>query len=119
MPSYADRVKETTTTEGSGSISLAGAVSGFRSFSSAFAGVSPIVVGYAIVGSGGEWEVGKGIFDGTSTLTRDFIRSSSNGGTIVSFSPGSKEVFVTPSAEALDNINVGLQLAQSNGWALP
>lgn len=118
MPSYADRVKETTTTVGTGSIALAGAASGFQSFATAFGSVAPIVVGYAIVG-GTEWEVGKGTFNGTSTLTRDTIRSSSNGGSVVTFSAGTKDVFVTPSAENLDNINTGIQLAQVNGWALP
>jgi hypothetical protein len=119
MPAYADRVKETTTTTGTGTLTLAGAVSQFQSFATAFP-TQPIVVGYAIVGqTGTEWEVGKGTFSGTTSLTRDVVRSSSNANALVNFSAGTKDVFVTPAAETIDNANVGLALAQSLGWALP
>lgn len=118
MPVYADRVKETTAVVGTGDATLLGAASGFRSFATAFSGASPLVVGYAIVG-GAEWEVGKGVFNGTDTITRDVVRSSSNSNSLVPFSAGTKDIFVTPSSESIDNCNVGLQLAQSNGWALP
>lgn len=119
MPALADRVKETTTTTGTGAITLLGAVSQFQSFATAF-GSSSTVVGYAIVGqSGTEWEVGRGTFNGTTGLTRDTVRSSSNSNGLVSFSAGTKDVFVTVSAELADNANVGLLLAQVSGWALP
>jgi hypothetical protein len=91
-----DRVQETTTTTGTGTITLAGAVSGFQSFS---------VIGnanttyYAIVGST-EWEVGLGTYTSSgTTLSRDTILESSNGGTAVNFSAGTKNVFVTYPAE--------------------
>src|SRR5437762_754353 len=99
MPSVADRVKETTTSTGTGAITLAGAVSQFQSFATAF-GSASLLVGYAIVGqSGTEWEVGKGTFNGTTGLTRDNVRSSSNSNGLVNFSAGTKDVFVTVSAE--------------------
>ena len=91
-----DRVQETTTTTGTGTLTLAGAVSGFQSFS---------VIGngntcyYAIVGST-EWEVGVGTYTSSgTTLSRDTILESSNGGTAVNFSAGTKNVFVTYPAE--------------------
>lgn len=91
-----DRVRETTTTTGTGTVTLGGAVTGFQAFS---------VIGdantcyYAIVGTT-EWEVGLGTYtlSGT-TLSRDTILESSNGGTAVSFSAGTKDVFVTYPAE--------------------
>jgi len=91
-----DRVQETTTTTGTGTITLAGAVSGFQSFS---------VIGdsnttfYSIVG-GTEWELGIGTYTSSgTTLSRDTILESSNGGTAVNFSAGTKTVFCTYPAE--------------------
>lgn len=91
-----DRVKETTTSTGTGTITLAGAVAGFQSFS---------VVGnantcyYAIVGTT-EWEVGIGTYTASgTTLSRDSVLESSNAGALVNFSAGTKDVFVTYPAE--------------------
>jgi hypothetical protein len=91
-----DRVQETTTTTGTGTVTLAGAVSGFQSFSAI--GNSNTCY-YAIVG-GTEWEVGLGTYTSSgTTLSRDTILESSNGGTAVNFSAGTKNVFVTYPAE--------------------
>lgn len=91
-----DRVKETTTTTGTGTITLAGAVSGFQAFSAIGDGNSTF---YTIAG-GGEWEVGIGTYtlSGT-TLSRDTVLSSSNSGSLVNFSAGTKDVFVTYPSE--------------------
>jgi hypothetical protein len=90
----ADRVKETTTTTGTGAITLAGAVSQFSSFSSRFA-VNELFY-YAVVGqTGTEWEVGTGFLSGATTLVRDVVHASSNADALVSFSAGTKDVFVT------------------------
>jgi hypothetical protein len=91
-----DRVQETTTTTGTGTVTLAGAVSGFQSFSAIGDGNTCY---YAIVG-GTEWEVGLGTYTSSgTTLSRDTILESSNGGTAVNFSAGTKNVFVTYPAE--------------------
>jgi hypothetical protein len=85
----ADRVRETTDSTGTGTITLGGAVTGFQSFS---------VIGnnnttyYTIAGTT-QWEVGLGTYYG-GTLTRDTVLSSSTGSKI-DFSAGSKDVFVT------------------------
>lgn len=91
-----DRVKETTTTTGTGTITLAGASSGFQSFSVIGDGNTTY---YAIVG-GTEWEVGVGTYTASgTTLSRDTILESSNSGSAVNFSAGTKSVFVTQPAE--------------------
>lgn len=89
---YFDRVKETTTTTGTGDITLAGAVSQFVSFSSRFAIGEKIP--YAIVGqTGTEWETGIGTLSGASTFVRTVVLESSNADAAVSFSSGTKDVF--------------------------
>ena len=91
-----DRVQETSTTTGTGTFTLAGAVSGFQSFSAIGDGNTTY---YAIVG-GTEWEVGLGTYTSSgTTLSRTTILESSNGGTAVNFSAGTKNVFVTYPAE--------------------
>jgi hypothetical protein len=91
-----DRVQETTVTVGTIALVLAGAVSGFQSFSVIGNGNTTY---YAIVG-GTEWEVGIGTYTALGTvLSRDTILESSNGGTAVNFSAGTKNVFVTYPAE--------------------
>jgi len=91
-----DRVQETSTTTGTGTFTLAGAVSGFQSFSVIGNGNTTY---YAIVG-GAEWEVGLGTYTSSgTTLARNTILESSNGGTAVNFSAGTKNVFVTYPAE--------------------
>lgn len=111
MAAYADRVKDTTTTTGTGAITLAGsAPTGFQTFASAF-GSSAVAVAYCIA-AGSEWEVGEGTFDGTTGLTRDTVLSSSNSGALVSFSAGTKDVFCAlPAARA---VSVGLSYAANN-----
>jgi hypothetical protein len=91
-----DRVKETTTTAGTGTITLAGASTGYQSFSVIGNGNTTY---YAIVGST-EWEVGIGTYTSSgTTLSRDTVLESSNSGSLVNFSAGSKDVFVTYPAE--------------------
>lgn len=87
-----DRVKETTTTTGTGTITLAGAAPGFAGFSAIGTGSSTY---YTIV-DGSAWEVGIGYYQqGTSTLTRDTVLSSSNAGAKINLGAGTKDVFVT------------------------
>jgi len=94
MASIADRVRETTTTTGTGTVSLGGATTGFQAFSSAF--TSGTVVYYCIT-DGTNWEVGSGaVTTGTPwALARSTVLASSNAGSLVSFGAGSKDVFCT------------------------
>lgn len=98
----ADRVKETTTTVGTGALTFVGPVVGFRTFASVMAAADTCF--YTIVG-GAEWEAGLGTLTG-GTLVRTTVLSSSNAGAAVALSAGTKEVFITlPAARAvtLDN----------------
>jgi len=86
-----DRVKETTTTTGTGSFSLAGAVTGYDSFGQIGSGNTTY---YAVYLDGGsEWEVGIGTYTSPSTLSRDTILASSNSGSVVTFSAGQKTIW--------------------------
>jgi hypothetical protein len=91
-----DRVKETTTTTGTGTITLAGAASGFQAFSVIGDGNTT----YYTIAGGSEFEVGVGTYtlSGT-TLSRDIVLESSNSGSLVNFSAGAKDAFVTYPAE--------------------
>jgi hypothetical protein len=89
-----DRVQETSTTTGTGTLTLAGAVSGFQTFSSAVGNGNTTY--YAIVG-GTEWEVGIGTV-AAGTLARTTLLASSTGSAI-SFSAGIKNVFCTYPAD--------------------
>ena len=90
----ADRVKETTTTTGTGTVTLLGASTGFQSFSAIGNGNTTY---YTIAGqTGNEWEVGIGTYTSSgTTLARTTILSSSTGGSAINFSAGTKDVFVT------------------------
>jgi len=96
-----DRVKETTTTTGTGAVSLAGAVTGFETFA---AGVGNSNTTYYCIAhqDQAEFEVGLGTLDGDSSdLTRTTVISSSNSDSAVSFSSGTKDVFCTVPASKL------------------
>ena len=94
----ADRVKETTTTAGTGTVTLLGASTGYQSF--AAIGDANTTY-YTIAGqTGSEWEVGIGTYASSgTTLARTAVISSSNSGSLVNFSAGTKDVFVTYPAE--------------------
>lgn len=88
----ADRVQETSTTVGTGTFTLLGAVSGFQSFSAVGDGNTT----YYTISGGAQWEVGIGTYTAAgTTLSRDTVLSSSSGGAKVDFAAGQKYVFVT------------------------
>lgn len=92
-----DRVRENSTTTGTGTFTLSGAVSGFQTFSSAIGNGNTTY--YCIVNQS-EWEVGLGTVGG-GTLSRDTVLSSSTGSK-VSFTSGTKDVFCTyPSGKSI------------------
>ena len=103
-----DRVKEVTTTTGTGAVTLGGTSSGFDTFAAGIGGsnVTYYTIAHQTVD---EWEVGVGTLNaGATTLTRTQIISSSNSNAAVSFAAGTKDVFctlpagkvATPEAEA-------------------
>ena len=96
-----DRVKETTTTTGTGAVSLGGAVTGFETFAAGIGNSNTVY--YCIAHQDqAEFEVGLGTLDGDSSdLTRTTVISSSNSDSAVNFSSGTKDVFCTIPASKL------------------
>ena len=106
-----DRVKETTTVTGTGTATLDGAVIGFQAFSGVLTNSDTTY--YAISHREfDEWEVGLGTYS-AGTLARTTVLESSNSGSAVSFSAGTKDVFITLPAEKAvaldgnDNLSIG------------
>jgi hypothetical protein len=116
----ADRVKETTTTTGTGTVTLLGASTGFQSFA---------VIGdtnttyYTIAGqTGSEWEVGVGTYSSSgTTLARTTVLSNSSATqpSALSFSAGTKDVFVTyPSERAVYTDAAGTSITPNTASVL-
>jgi uncharacterized protein YjbI with pentapeptide repeats len=107
----ADRVLETTTSTGSGTITLAGAEPGYQSFA---------VVGnanqtYYTIAGDTQWEVGIGTYTSSgTTFSRDTVLSSSDSGNKVTFSAGQKKVFVTYPSEKSVNFDVSGNISVSS-----
>ncbi len=96
-----DRVQETTSTTGTGTVTLGGAVLGYQSFATVGNGNTTY---YTIVDlTAGDWEVGIGTYTASgTTLSRTTVLSSSNAGSLVPFAAGTKNVFVTyPSSRSV------------------
>lgn len=93
-----DRVRETSSTAGTGALTLDGAVTGFQTFSVIGDGNTTY---YTIVDAGtGAWEVGIGTYTASgTTLSRDTVLESSNSNTLVNFGSNLKDVFCTYPAE--------------------
>lgn len=93
-----DRVKENSTTTGTGNFTLSGAPLGFRSFSSVCSVGDTFRYAIQSIDSNGApsggWEVGIGTYSSANTLTRTTVIDSSNSGSVVDFSTGSKEVWI-------------------------
>ena len=108
-----DRVLESTTTTGTGALTLAGALTGFRAFGSVM--TSPSDTCYyalwAVDGSGnptGDFESGLGTYSAANTLTRTTVLESSNAGAVVTLAAGTKYVAIAALASRtvqLDNTN--------------
>jgi hypothetical protein len=110
----ADRVKETSTTAGNGTFTLAGAAAGFQSFAVVGDGNTTY---YCIAGQGtNEWEVGIGTYTSSgTTLARTTVLSNSSATepTALVFAAGTKDVFVTYPSEKSVNLD-----ASGNATAL-
>jgi hypothetical protein len=113
-----DRVKETSTTTGTGTFDLGGAVSGFESFVTAIGNGNTTY--YSIVNENGEFEVGLGTVTdaATDTLSRDTILSSSNSDAAVNFTAGTKNVFCTLPASKAVILDSSGNIVANNGSAL-
>ncbi len=112
-----DRVKETTTTTGTGTFTLAGAVTGFETFGAGVGNSNTTYYAVTLPGSA-EFEVGLGTLNSdSSTLARTTVISSSNSDNAVNFSAGTKTIFCTIPAsksvflDASGNATLGADLS--------
>ena len=111
----ADRVQETSATTGTGTLTLAGAVLGYQTFAAGIGSGNTCY--YTITNAAGSWDVG------TGTLARTTVLSSSNSGSLVSFT-GTLNVFVTYPSErsvyqdASTGVAYAPEFAASNGLML-
>ena len=94
----ADRVRDTSTSTGTGNVTVSGSSpTGFRTLSAVLSVGDTFY--YAIQGqSSSEWEVGLGTYSSANVFARTTILSSSNAGSVVTFSAGTKDVFLTLAA---------------------
>lgn len=87
---FAPRVKETTATTGTGTYTLAGAVTGYQSFSAIGNGNDTV---YCCT-DGTDWEIGSGTYTSSgTTLSRNVIQKSSTGASAINWGSGSKDIF--------------------------
>ena len=112
-----DRVKETTTTTGTGTLTLGGAVTGFETFAAGIGNSNTTYYAVILPGSA-EFEVGLGTLSSdSSTIARTTIISSSNSDSAVNFSAGTKNIFCTIPAsksvflDASGNVSLGADLS--------
>lgn len=110
-----DRVKDTTTTTGTGNLTLSGsAPTGFQTFNAAFG--TSVFFYYAISASGSsEWEVGIGYLSASTTLVRERVLSSSNSDAAVDLSSGTKDVFCTFPGYTARGVGRGTNLLINRG----
>jgi len=118
---YADRVRETSTTTGTGTLTLSGAVTGFQTFS---AGVGANNTCFYVIShrSAAEYEVGFGtVGSPATTIARTSVIASSNSGSAVNLSAGTKDIFVTVPADQVTppNIIPGGRLSLSSTDPVP
>ena len=105
-----DRVQETTTTTGTGTVTLAGALTGYQSFAAVGNGNTT----YYCITDGTNFEIGLGTYTSSgTTLSRTTVLSSRNSGNLVNFPAGTKNVFVTYPAGKSVNLD-----ASGNATAL-
>jgi hypothetical protein len=114
-----DRVKETSSSSGTGNITLGGAFPGYQTFNAAIASGSTVyyTIHNLTAGDDDEWEVGLGTFTSPATLARTTVLSSSNSGSAVNFTAGASglEVFITQPAEEAVYLNQATGLVEIGG----
>ena len=110
-----ERIKEETSTAGTGTMSLSGAVDSFQSFAAIGDGKTTY---YAVI-SGDNWETGVGTYTASgTTLSRDTVLASNNSGSKITLA-GTSEVFCTyPAAESIHGLNHRAKLTQTSSQTI-
>lgn len=115
---FADRVLETSTTTGTGALTLAGSVTGFRTFASVCSVADTVRYFIEAINSAGvptgDWETGLGTYSGANTLTRTTVVASSNAGAAVNFAAGTKRVGLASIASGIGPASAVQNIAAGN-----
>jgi len=118
-----DRVLETSTTTGTGDVTLAGAVAGHVAFSARYAASAPVHYGIVAVDASGtptgSWELGLGSLSAGGLLQRTTPQASSNGDLVVTFAAGTKRVFAGASVASLRDEIAAVPMIVTNPVANP
>lgn len=112
------RVQESTTTTGTGALTLSGAVSGFRAFADVcnIGDTFPYLIETIAQGvPNGAWELGVGTYSALNTLTRTTVHESSNAGAAVDFASGPKRVSMQLHSDGRKNLDLGSDVIFSSG----
>lgn len=99
MSKLANRVKMTTSTVGTGTLTLGSAVSGFQSF--AAGGIADGNVVYYVIEDGTNWEIGTGTYTSSGTTLSRTVQESNNSDSAITLS-GSAEVYITATLSYFD-----------------
>jgi hypothetical protein len=121
MPYFRDRVKDSSTTTGTGDVTLSGtAPTGYQNFNTAF-GLGAAFLYCIVDPASGLWETGTGMLSASTTMVRDanVFDGSSGPGTLVSFTAGTKDVFCIVASHWCEDVDSGSNLNQARGWAMP
>jgi len=101
MPKVFERVKQTSTSTGTGAVTVSGSYTGFQDFSDVYS-VGDTLYYVIAAESGGDWEAGIGTYSAANTIQRDTVYESSNNGNKTNFAVGDKTVFVSyPAARSI------------------
>jgi hypothetical protein len=108
-----DRIKQESSTLGTGTVTLAATYDGYSSFASFYSDGEEVYYTISNTETGvTEWEVGRGTYS-SGTLARDTVLSSTNSNNLVNFTSGIKEVFVTyPADRAVTTDDIGTIASQ-------
>lgn len=122
MPVFRDRVKDSSTTTGTGAVTLSGtAPTGYQTFANAFPVLGTPFLYCISDSASGLWETGTGWLTAATTMARDpnVMDGSSGNGVLVNFTSGSKDVFVTITSHWCEDTDSGALLHKATGMAMP
>lgn len=117
MGTVVDRAKETTTTTGTGTLALAGAVTAFRTINDAL-GVGPDAYYTLLDANGTAWETGRGYLSDSTHWVRESVHKSTNSDAAINLSSGTHTIFITATEDLFGDLR-GKAFAIARGYDMP